>query len=242
MYMAFSTIFEESEPVVSPSGQYSVVVSSQKSGPGRSLSQAIVSQVDGGSGLVAFYEPRVPMAFEWVGDEELRVRYPNDLTAPNIDEANSSYGIGGRGRVSYEPVPRQQLPPVRWTRVGDFEVLKEERCERGVLITTRSGKRREHTYSFYDVREPDASTALLQAQGLQGGGETWARIVRALVLLKKPALITDLEFDAEGDGLSISSRKRICLLEVAKMVAAAKRDEAVLLDALDHARREGELE
>lgn len=240
--MARPTIFEESERVVSPSGRYSVVVSSQNAGPQRSLSQAIVSHADGGSGLVGFYEPRVPMSFEWRGDGELVVRYPDDLTASRTDATNSSYGLGGRGRVSYEAVPRAQIAAVRWTRVGDFEVLSEERCERGVLITTRTGKRREHSYSYYDAREADASTALLQARGLQGGGETWAGVVRALVALRKPAIASAIELDPEGDGLAVRSGKRAALVEVAKLVAAAKRDEALLLLALEHARREGELE
>jgi hypothetical protein len=240
--MALATIFEESEPVVSPSGRYSVVVSSQNAGPERSLSQAIVSQDNGGSGLIAFYEARVPMSFVWRGDDELVVRYPDDLPAPRIDATNDSYGLGGGGRVVYEPVPREQVAAVRWTRVGDFEVLSEEQCERGVLVTIRTGKRREHCYSYYDVREGDASTALLQARGLQGGGESWASVVQALVALKKPAIALDIELDPEGDGLAVRSRKRSALVEVAKLVAAAKRDETLLLLALEHARRAGELE
>jgi len=240
--MALATIFEESEPVVSPSGRYTVVVSSQNGGPRQSLSQAIVSQADGGSGLIAFYEPRVPMRFVWIGDDQLVVSYPDDLPAPRIDVMNSSYGLGGGGRVKYEPVPRAQLPAVRWTRVGDFEVLKEEQCERGVLSTTRAGKQREHCYSYYDVREADASTSLLQAWGLQGGGETWASIARALVMLKKPAIASDLDFDAEGDGFCVRSRKRSALVTVAKLVAAAKRDEALLRLALERARSDDELE
>jgi hypothetical protein len=240
--MALATIFEESEPVVSPNGRYSVVVSSQNSGPKRSLSQAYVSHSNGGSGLIAFYEARVPMSFMWRTDDELVVRYPDDLPAPCIDATNTSYGLGGGGRVVYEPVPREQIAAVHWTRVGDFEVLSEQQCERGVLITTRTGKQREHCYSYYDVREADASTALLQARGLQGGGESWAGVVQALVALKKPAIALDIELDPEGDGLAVRSRKRSALVEVAKLVAAAKRDETLLLLALEHARREGELE
>lgn len=240
--MALATIFEESEPVESPNGRYAVVVSSQNAGPKRSLSQAIVSEASGGSGLIAFYEARVPMSFVWRGNDELVVRYPDDLPAPRIDATNTSYGLGGGGRVVYEPTPREQIAAVRWTRVGDFEVLREEKCERGVLITTRTGKRREHCYSYYDVREADSSTALLQARGLQGGGESWASVVRALVALKKPAIGLVIELDPEGDGLSVRSRKRSALVEVAKLVAAAKSDEALLLLALEQARREGELE
>jgi hypothetical protein len=107
--MALATIFEESEPVVSPNGRYSVVVSSQNSGPKRSLSQAYVSHSNGGSGLIAFYEARVPMSFMWRTDDELVVRYPDDLPAPCIDATNTSYGLGGGGRVVYEPVPREQI-------------------------------------------------------------------------------------------------------------------------------------
>lgn len=56
---------ECSEPVVSPSGEYNVVVSSQTFGSGDASSQAIVSGPRGGAGLISFPAARVSMRFEW---------------------------------------------------------------------------------------------------------------------------------------------------------------------------------
>ncbi|WP_437806333.1 Imm51 family immunity protein [Sorangium sp. So ce1078] len=235
-------VFESSESLSSPSGTYKVTVSSQTTGANRSLSQAIVEGPAGGSGLVAFYLPRVSMGFAWNGDDELVVRYPDDLPPPRIDAANSSFGWGGRGRVIYQAVPRNRIRPLRWMRSGELLTTAEEPLERGVLLTFEAGGLIEYTYSYYDVNEPDASSETLSARGLQGGGESWAGVVRGLVALRAPEIIDRLELDPESDGLAVRSADRAALIAVAELVAAAKRDPALLEAAIERALLDGQIE
>jgi hypothetical protein len=236
--MSKQTVFEQSEIFRSPSGKYEATVCSQSSGPGQELTQAIVAE----SGLIAFYAPRVSMAFEWNGDEELLVRYPDDVPAPRIDATNSSFGPGGRCRVIYRAVPRSQVPPLQWTRAGELRVVAEESLERGALVTLETDGRVEYSFSYYDVDEPDSSAEALQARGLQGGGETWAGIIYGLVALRAPHLSDQLELDPESDGLAVRSSERAALLEVARLVATAKRDEAVLEAAISRALEDDQIE
>lgn len=170
--MSSHTIFEQSDPVASPSGIYSVAVSSQTSLPDEGLSQAVVSEPNGGSGLIAFYSPRVSMEFVWNGDNELIVRYPKEQPTPRIDATNSSFGLGGRGRVIYEAVPQTDIRPLRWTPEGELRTVAEDALERGVLLTFDTGDHREYSYRYYDATESDSSSKALQAQGFQGGGDS----------------------------------------------------------------------
>lgn len=240
--MGARTVFEHSEEVASPSGRYSAVLSSQTTGPKKGMTQAMVSEPGQGAGLVAFDSPRVAMAFSWRGDDELTVRYPKELPKPRLDLTNASYGRGGRGRVVYEAVPAAQIPPVQWTRQGTLTLLEEKKLERGVLSTFDADGRREHAYSYCDVLEPDSSSNALAAKKLQGGGESWAGIVHGLVALRAPALASKLELDPEGDALTVRSTSRAALLKVAKLVALAKKDEALLWEAVARARADGEME
>lgn len=238
--MRSRTIFERSEIVSSPGGSHTVVVSSQTFADGKGLSQVIVEYAGGGSGLIAFYAPRVSMGLAWRSDDELVVRYPNDLPAPCIDATNSSFSRGHP--VVYEAVQPNQIQPLTWTREGEIRTLREEQLERGMLVTLEVDGRREHSYSYYDVHEPDASTALLQAQGFQGGGPSWAGILHGLVALRAPELAAHLELDPEADGVAVRSTRRAALQKVAKLVAAAKKDAALLSAAVERARSDGAME
>jgi len=234
------TLFERSELVPSPGGTCTAVVSSQTFADGTGLSQVIVEYAGGGSGLIAFYAPRVSMRLAWLSDQELVVHYPNDLPAPRIDATNSSFSRGYP--VVYEAVPPNQIQPMTWTREGDIRTLGEEQMERGVIVTLEVDGRREHSYSYYDVHEADASTILLQSLGFQGGGPSWAGIIHGLVALRAPELAAHLDFDPEGDGLAVKSTRRAALQKVAKLVAAAKKDAALLSAAVERARRDGAME
>jgi hypothetical protein len=238
--MPSHTLFEASEPVSSPSGIYTVVVSSQTSSANEGLSQAVVSEPNGGSGLIAFYSPRVAMGFVWNSDDELVVRYPIELPPPRIDATNSSFGLGGR--VIYEAVPQADIPKARWAREGEHRTVTEESLERGVLLTFDIGDRREYSYSYYDVTESDSSSKALQAQGFQGGGYSWAGIAHGLVALQAPEIMGDIELDPEGDGLAIRSTNRAALMTVARLVAAAKSDQALLDAAIRRANLDGQME
>jgi hypothetical protein len=240
--MPSHTLFEQSDPVTSPSGLYSVAVSSQTSLPNEGLSQAVVSEPNGGSGLIAFYSPRVAMEFVWNSDDELVVRYPKEQPAPRIDATNSSFGLGGRGRVIYEAVPRSALPPLRWTAEGELRTVTEEPLERGVLLTFDTGDRREYSYSYYDAAEPDSSSNALQAQGFQGGGESWAGIAHGLIALSAPEFMNDIELDPEADGLSVRSTNRAALMKLARLIATAKKDPALFAAAVERASLDGQME
>jgi hypothetical protein len=240
--MPSHTIFEQSEPVSSPSGTYTVAVSSQRSSPSQGLSQAVVSEPNGGSGLIAFYSPRVSMAFVWTSDDELVVRYPKELPPPRIDATNCSFGLGGRGRVIYEATPQIDIRPLRWTREGELRTVAEKSLERGALLTLEIGGRREYSYSYYDVNEPDSSTEALQARGFQGGGCSWAGIAHGLVALQAPEIQDRIELDPEGDGLSVRSTNRAALVTLARLVAAAKKDQALLDAAIERANLDGQME
>jgi len=239
--MAQKSIIESSESFPSPSGKYSAAVSSQVS-PAGEMSQAMVSGAGGGSGLVALYSARVSMGFEWRGDEELVVRYPEELPAPRLDDTNSSFGFGGKGRVVYQAVPAAEIRPLRWSVSSELTLLSEEKLARGHLSTFEDESGVFHTYSYYDVDEPDSCSEALQARGLQGGGETWAGIVHGLVLAREPALLQRLEFDPEGDGLRVHSTSLMALRAVAEWVGEARQDDTVLELALDKARGAGQLE
>jgi len=240
--MPSHTLFEQSDPVTSPNGLYSVAVSSQSSLPNEGLSQAVVSEPNGGSGLIAFYAPRVAMEFVWNSDDELVVRYPSELPRPRIDATNSSFGLGGRGRVIYEAVPQSVLPPLRWTAEGELRTVTEEPLERGVLLTFDTGDRREYSYCYYDVTESDSSSQALQAQGFQAGGESWAGIVHGLIALHAPEIEPDIELDPEGDGLAVRSANRAALMTLARLVARAKKDPALLAAAIERAGLDGQME
>ena len=236
------TIFEASDPVSSPSGIYTAAVSSQTSLPDQGLSQAVISEPNGGSGLIAFYSPRVSMGFVWKSDDELVVRYPNELPPPRIDATNSSFGLGGRGRVIYEAVPQTEIRPLRWTPEGELRKVTEESLERGVLLTFDTGDGREYSYSYSDVTEPDSSSEALQARGFQGGGYSWAGIAHGLLVLQAPAIMDDIRLDPEGDGLAVRSMNRAALTTLARLVATAKRDQALLDAAIKRAILDGQME
>ncbi len=240
--MPTDIVFESSESFPSPGGTYRVAVSSQTYAPNEAVSQAVVSEPGGGSGLIAFDAPRVSMGFVWNGDEELIVRYPDDLPAPRIDATNSSFGPGGRARVLYEAVPRSAIRPLHWMREGRLRTVAEERLERGTLLTVEIDNQLQYSYSYYDVGEPDSSSERLRAQGLQGGGCTWEGIVYGLVALHTSDILEDLELDPEGDGLCVRSTNRAALMTVAQLVAAAKHDRTLLETAIERARLDGQLE
>lgn len=233
---------EGSEPVVSPSGEYNVVVSSQTFASGEAQSQAIVSGPRGGSGLVAFPAARVSMHFEWRGDEELVVSHPDDLPPPRIDATNTSFGFGGRGRVTYRAVPRSQVPELRWVREAGGQVSEPESLERGSLVAIQDEGETLYSYSYDDVHEPDSSASALDGRGYQGGGPSWAGIIHGLVALRAPTLAREIHLNPEGDGLSVESRDRAALLRVAELVAAAKRDPSLLDAAIQRAEADGEME
>ncbi|MEM1415601.1 MAG: Imm51 family immunity protein [Myxococcota bacterium] len=236
-----TNLSERSDGVSSPTGRHHAYLASH-TGPAGSLTQAMVDHSWGGAGLGAFPAARAPVALVWRSDLELVVRYPADLPPIHIDAANSSFGLGGRGRVIYEAVPRETLPEPTWHATHSFRVRAHEHLERGELSSFEDELGIHYQYSYYDGDEPDASTEALLARGLQGGGESWAGIVLGLVALRAPELADHLEIDPEADGLRVHADARTPLDAVAALVAEAKRDPALLEAAIARATADGVME
>lgn len=97
-------------------------------------------------------------------------------------------------------------------------------------------------YQYYDGNEPDSHGEHLQAKGLQGGGYTWEGIVYGLLKLRSPKTLEEIEFDAEGEGLAIWSKRREALEIISGLVSQAKSDPALLSNAIEVAKRDGQLE
>ena len=97
-------------------------------------------------------------------------------------------------------------------------------------------------YQYYDVHERDRHTEALQARRLQGGGPTWEGIIYGLLRLRSPSTLGEIEFDAEGDGIAVRSRRRAALETIGRLVAEAKRDPAFLSEAIEVAKRDGRIE
>jgi len=233
---------EVSDEFPSPSGQHFAYATSTTGAAG-DLTQACVESVAGiGSGLVAFEVARVPLDFLWTDDDTLTIRYPDDVPAPRIDGTNQSFGLGGRGKVTYEAVPRDTIEPLTWEAEGTAEVVSEEALERGHLVGLETEAGTTYVYSYYDVDEKDSSYAAFEARGLQGGGYTWSGIVHGLVAIHMPHLASKLEPIPEGDGLNIESKSRDALLKVAGLIAHAKSDPELLDAAIKRATDDGEME
>lgn len=114
-----------------------------------------------------------------------------------------------------------------------------EALERGRLFQRDNGL---WAWSYYDVSEPDSSYDVLEAQGFQGGGPSWVGIIHGLVALRAPERHGDIDMDDESDGLVVTSRNQEALRVVARLVAEAKRDPALLDAAIKRAQADGEME
>ena len=97
-------------------------------------------------------------------------------------------------------------------------------------------------YQYYDVLQPDSHMTVLQSAGFQGGGYTWEGIVYGLLKLRSSETISLVQFDAEGEGLAIWSRRRDALETISKLVSEAKTDCALLSQAIGAAERDRRME
>jgi hypothetical protein len=97
-------------------------------------------------------------------------------------------------------------------------------------------------YDYYDVSEPDSHAEFLQAKGFQGGGATWAGIVFGLLKLRQPELLAEIQLDDEAEGLRVWSASRTALETIASLVTEAKANETLLLQAIEAAQQQGQIE
>lgn len=100
--------------------------------------------------------------------------------------------------------------------------------QRGRIFEHREPAPHRYTYVYADGQEQDPSVDALLRRGYQAGGPTWAAIVGGLVRYRAPELVEALHPDPEGDALYIHSDSRDALMTVARFVAEAKQDPAVM--------------
>lgn len=219
----------------------------------RGNTQVAVDFSSGGGGVFAVDLPYVPLTLRWVDDEHLVVGYPKELT-PSKQESRIQH-FDEVVNVTYEPYAgagaqmatlekmwgentvearRTQLPPK-----PSNAIVVDGATLRGTIVRVSEN---EFRYDCYDVDEPDSISAALQAKGYQGGGETWAGIVHGLVMLEQPALMTQLRFDPEAEGLAVWSNDRQVLEAVAALVTRARAEPKLLDAAMAKAKADGELE
>ena len=114
---------------------------------------------------------------------------------------------------------------------------------RGTLVevSPRSPGQR-YRLDYYDGSEPDSSFKELSARGLQGGGPTWAGIVTGLLRLRSPGVLARIALDDEAEGLTVWSDDRAALETIGRLIGAAKKDPALLNEAIECAKREHAIE
>jgi hypothetical protein len=100
----------------------------------------------------------------------------------------------------------------------------------------------EFRYDYYDVNEKDSDFEFLIAKGYQGGGPSWEGIVYGILTLENPKILTEIRFDAEGEGLSIISSSKASLEKIALLVAKVKSNRSLLLKAIERAKKDQRME
>lgn len=219
----------------------------------RGNTQVAVDFGRGGGGVFAVDLPYVPLTLRWVDDDHLVIGYPKELTPSKQETRIQNYQ--DVVTVSYEPYAgagaqmatlekvwgestvearRKQLPPK-----PSNAIVVDGATLRGTIVRVSEN---EFRYDYYDVDEPDSISAALQAKGYQGGGETWAGIVHGLVMIQRPALMSQLRLDPEAEGLAVWSNDRQVLEAVAALVTRARAEPKLLDAAIAKAKADGELE
>jgi len=229
---------------VSPGEKHGARVFSTESDAGEST-QVMVEfgfpDTRGAGGVFAVYEASVPLRVSWRDDNHLVIAYPDDVTP--VARQTRTQRLSEVIEVEYQtftPSAAEREKAASATPMrGPKSRAVPAASGRGTLVELAQGKFR---YDYYDVHQPDSSYAALEAKGYQGGGYSWAGIIHGLVVLRRPELMPALRFDPEGEGVVIWSANRSALESVAELVAAAKRDPALLQRAIDEAVRAGEME
>lgn len=107
-----------------------------------------------------------------------------------------------------------------------FDALTDESVSiRGSLVEI---DKRTYRLDYYDVYESDSHYEQLASRGYQGGGPTWLGITYGAVKLSEPALLDEIRFDDEAEGLAIWSSNKLALEQVGRLIAAVKSDEQLM--------------
>lgn len=110
----------------SPDGRVEVQPISTSYPDGKALTQVVASHAGGGSGLVAFQAPRVPVAIEWIGNTKIVTSYPSDM-----EPSNTHNNVVAGANVEYKPVPTSDLPALKWAVENTHHVAAPEKQVRG---------------------------------------------------------------------------------------------------------------
>ncbi len=134
---------------------------------------------------------------------------------------------------SFAKIPQLQ------NALGTFE--QQSSAARGRVIQI---SKTEFRYDYYDVNEKDSDFEFLIARGYQGGGPSWEGIVYGILKLENPKILTEIRFDAEGEGegLSIISTSKASLEKIALLVANVKSNKSLLLKAIERAKKDQHME
>jgi hypothetical protein len=228
--------------IASPSGaRIASVVSSSRAGQG--FTQVTVDFDDsGGGGVFTIELPDVPLRVGWRDEAHLVIGYPVEVVPSKRDP--STYYAGKTVEIEYETFTGAgaKLAAIREQLAKEAREARPDEVEKLVRGRIVGASPDQLRYEYLDIEEPDSSYADLEKRGFQGGGESWAGIVEALIALEQPDLRARVRFDPEAEILVLWSRDRRALQDVARLIDAAKRDRALFERAVETARATGTME
>ena len=95
---------------------------------------------------------------------------------------------------------------------------------------------------YYDTNEKDSSYEFLSSNGFQGGGPSWAGIIYGLIKLKDEKILNQIDLDPESDGLAVWCSKRLPLEKISTFIDEAKKDQSLLIEAIEIAKADSQME
>jgi len=116
-------------------------------------------------------------------------------------------------------------------------LLKTLDQEEGLSIGQNEG---EFTLQYFNYKKKILS--YFESKELQGGGPTWAALVRAGLEIEDSSHLDNIEFDEEGDMLFLYSSEKQSVYTAKKMIERLNRDIAFREKCINHAHSGGYLE
>jgi len=91
---------------------------------------------------------------------------------------------------------------------------------------------------YDDVYEEDAHAKFLQSKGFHGGGPSWLGIIHGAFSMCENSLTANLDSDVSVTGVSYWSENVKDLEKIARVIAAIKSDEKILLQVIEIAKQQ----